>query len=289
MTDSEADFVKESDAAFSAVADSTRIEILRALAEHGRETDESVCRFSELRKRAGVDDAGRFRYHLNKLSGHFVEKADQGYRLTHAGGEMIGAIFAGRYLDHDCLGPCPLDSTCSICGTNVVGTYESGRIEVACEDGHALLSWPVPPNATTDAALSDVASLATSLIIHAVDLALQGLCSLCYGPVSLWIEDAETDETSMPRFRARCDTCASPLMGPIWFPLLVHPAIESFYHDHGLSVRDAFLWELDYFESVATLDDEDVRVAVGIGDDVLYATVSETETALDIRVSPTVE
>lgn len=69
MEDSEVDFVGDSDAAFAAVSDPTRIAILRALATHARETGESVCRFSELRKRAGVDDSGRFRYHLNKLDG----------------------------------------------------------------------------------------------------------------------------------------------------------------------------------------------------------------------------
>ena len=294
MTDSEPDFVGDSDAAFAAVSDPTRIAILRALAEHVRETEESTCRFSELRKRAGVEDAGRFRYHLNKLRGHFIENTEEGYRLSPAGGEMVAAILAGRYVDHEQLGPTPLDSACSHCGTAVVGTYADGRIEVACEDGHPLLSWPLPPNAATNAEVSELACLATSLVLHAVDLLLQGVCSQCYGPITSRIEPrtepATTDGTAMPRFRARCESCAGSVVGPVWFALLVHPAIEAFFHDHGLSVRDAFLWELDYFECVpSSAADGDVRVAASVDDDVVYATVSEAESALSIQVGSATE
>jgi len=53
---------------------------------------------SELRKRVGVRDSGRFRYHLEKLRGPFVEQADDGsYRLTYAGSEVVTAIVAGTY------------------------------------------------------------------------------------------------------------------------------------------------------------------------------------------------
>ncbi|WP_449404315.1 DUF7347 domain-containing protein [Halalkalicoccus subterraneus] len=41
--------------------------------------------FADLRRRVGVEDSGRFRYHLKQLRGDFVEKANDGYRLTYAG------------------------------------------------------------------------------------------------------------------------------------------------------------------------------------------------------------
>jgi DNA-binding transcriptional ArsR family regulator len=288
MVDSEVDFVGDSDAAFAAVSDPTRIAILRALAAFVRETGESVCRFSELRKRADVDDSGRFRYHLNKLDGHFIKKGAQGYQLTHAGGEMVAAILAGRYIDHEPLGPASLDSVCSLCGTDVVGTYEDGRIEVECEDGHPLLSWPLPPNAATSAGVDDLARLATSLIVHAVDLALQGVCSQCYGSVRTHIEPVESEETEMPGFRARCETCAGSVVGPAWFALLVHPTVEAFYHDHGLSVREAYLWELDYVDAESTaIEDGEIRLSVSFDDDILYVKLSENGTVLNTCIDST--
>lgn len=290
MVDTEVDFIGDSDAAFAAVADPTRIAILRALAAYVRETSEPVCRFSELRKRAGVDDSGRFRYHLNRLEGHFIEKSEQGYQLTSAGGEIVAAILAGRYIDHEQLGATPLDSNCSLCDAAVVGTYEEGRIEVECEGGHPLLSWPLPPNAATTAGVDDLARLATSLIVHAVDLALQGVCSQCYGPVRTRIEPTPSEVSEMPGFRARCETCAGAVVGPAWFALLVHPTVEAFYHDHGLSVREAYLWELDHVTVESTMvEDGAVRLVVSFDDDVLYVTLSETGTVLSTSIDSTTE
>ncbi|MFC5972158.1 winged helix-turn-helix domain-containing protein [Halomarina salina] len=286
MDDSAPEFVSDPDAAFAAVADPTRVDVLRALAEHVRETGEQVCRFSTLRKRAGVEDPGRFRYHLEELRGHFVEKVDDGYRFTYAGGEIVGAILAGRYTDHERLGPTPLDGQCSVCGEDIAGRYEQGRIEVDCEAGHQLLSWPLPPNAATHATVAELAGVATSLVLHAVDLSLQGHCPRCYGPTTARIEPS--DEGEMPQFRAACDTCAGLVVGPAWFALTVHPTVEAFYHDHDRPIREAMLWELAHVDYEATPADGEgvVRLSARLDDEVLHAVLAETGAVLSTRVEP---
>ena len=72
--------------ALSVLADETRIAILRALADA-----EGALPFSELRRRAGVSDAGRFNYHLGKLCEYFVREVDGGYALGHAGSRVVAA------------------------------------------------------------------------------------------------------------------------------------------------------------------------------------------------------
>lgn len=72
--------------ALAVLADETRIAILRALADA-----DGVLAFTELRRRAGVDDAGRFNYHLTKLCEHFVREVDGGYALGHAGTRVVAA------------------------------------------------------------------------------------------------------------------------------------------------------------------------------------------------------
>jgi hypothetical protein len=72
--------------ALAVLGDETRIAILRALAEA-----EQPLSFSELRRRAGVDDAGRFNYHLSKLREYFVREEDGGYTLRHAGSRVVAA------------------------------------------------------------------------------------------------------------------------------------------------------------------------------------------------------
>lgn len=77
----------EATATFDLLSDETRVRIVRALADAS-----GGLRFSELRTRAGVRDAGRFNYHLEKLRGRLVEKSGETYVLTAAGADVAGLL-----------------------------------------------------------------------------------------------------------------------------------------------------------------------------------------------------
>lgn len=79
--------------ALTALGNEHRIEILRVLAD----ADEPLA-FSDLRKSIGMDDTGRFNYHLTKLCGRFVRTTDSGYELGHAGERVV---LAAAGLDSD--------------------------------------------------------------------------------------------------------------------------------------------------------------------------------------------
>lgn len=72
--------------ALAALGDETRVAILRALADAERPLP-----FTELRERAGVDDPGRFNYHLSTLREYFVREAEGGYALRDAGSRVVAA------------------------------------------------------------------------------------------------------------------------------------------------------------------------------------------------------
>jgi hypothetical protein len=84
------------EAAFSLVANELRFQILQALWEAQR-TDELPVPFSELFDSVEVGDSGQFNYHLDKLVPRFVRDADDGYELTFAGEQVIGAAASGVY------------------------------------------------------------------------------------------------------------------------------------------------------------------------------------------------
>lgn len=101
--------------ALAVLADETRVAILRALAE----ADETLP-FTELRRRAGVEDAGRFNYHLTKLCEYFVREVEGGYTLGHAGSRVVAAaegLDAGAAtLSADDSGESEDAETCPVCG-----------------------------------------------------------------------------------------------------------------------------------------------------------------------------
>lgn len=94
--------------ALSVLGDETRMAILRELAEA-----EDALPFSELRRRAGISDTGRFNYHLGKLCEYFVRDTDEGYELGHAGTRIVDA--AGDATGDATADP-ELETACPVCG-----------------------------------------------------------------------------------------------------------------------------------------------------------------------------
>ncbi|GAA0536887.1 winged helix-turn-helix domain-containing protein [Halorubrum ejinorense] len=95
--------------ALSALANETRVKILRALAD----ADESLS-FTELKSRVGVTDPGRFNYHLSELLDQFVRESSEGYALTYRGEGLVVAGGSGVSVgESDLAGE---TSDCPVCG-----------------------------------------------------------------------------------------------------------------------------------------------------------------------------
>lgn len=254
MSDPESDDEPAPADAFAALSDPVRVDILDALTDHHRDEGPEPVGFAALRRRVGVRDSGRFRYHLNQLRARFVERTDDGYRLTATGARVAGAILAGTYTESVSLGPAELDSTCPFCGTPAVATVRDGQCVVSCAEDHALFSWHVPANATTDATLSEVVALAELFAFQAIEQALAGVCTQCYDSVETTIGDP-----AEPGFRAVCDTCPARVAGPISFPLLVDPDVASWCRTHGYTLREDHVWEFPFVGDDASVDGLDAR------------------------------
>ncbi|WP_254524368.1 ArsR/SmtB family transcription factor [Natrinema caseinilyticum] len=273
--------------AFAALSDPLRVSILRELSAHHRTTGEEAVGFADLRRRVGVRDSGRFRYHLNELRDRFVEKSEAGYRLTHAGVQIVAAILAGTYTADVSMGPTELDSECSACGRRAFATCEDGRCRVTCPNDHALFQWSVPPNATVGATLPEIVDLAEVLAFQAIEQALIGVCPKCYDPIETRIV---TNGPPRPILRAVCDTCGARIVGPAEFCLLVDPDVTAFCRRHGLTLRDDHVWEFPFVRDDAgvTVVDQDpprLEVDVSLGGETLSVSVDERGHVLEIDPS----
>lgn len=73
--------------AFSLLGNETRVAIIRELG-----ATEDPRSFSDLHAAVGVRDSGGFNYHLQKLVGTFIRRADGGYELSEAGVRICESI-----------------------------------------------------------------------------------------------------------------------------------------------------------------------------------------------------
>ena len=81
------------DEVFSAVANETRFDILRAVWDLTKtDAGDASAAFAAVRAEAGVQDSEQFNYHLQELSQRFVRKTEEGYETTHAGSQLVGEV-----------------------------------------------------------------------------------------------------------------------------------------------------------------------------------------------------
>ncbi|WP_226041503.1 helix-turn-helix domain-containing protein [Natrinema sp. DC36] len=273
--------------AFGALSDPLRVDILQALGGYHRETEyEKTIGFADLRRRVGVEDSGRFRYHLKQLHGNFVEKVDGGCRLTYAGMKIVAAILMGTYTDVITKDATELDSDCFVCDNPAVATYENGTCIVSCANDHPLFGWQVPPTAAADATLPEIVDVAELLARQGMERTLNGYCPECYHTIE---PEVLAEQTEPPVFRAQCETCGARLISPVGYCLLADPRVAAFYQRHGHDLNKYYIWDLPFIqnEDLCTLVGESpvrVEINVSVAGETLTATVDETGHVTDYQL-----
>lgn len=258
-------------AAFDLVANELRFDIVQALWE-ARTDGETPLSFSTLRERVGVRDSGQFNYHLNKLVPRFVRN-DDGYALTHAGQQVVGAAVSGTYTDADvAVEPYPVGS-CPSCGTEVTAAYEAGRIVVECDECDLSVAdgLPAPPVLAAHHDETELSSAFAGLIRTRIVSTDEGICTLCGGPLDTTpLPFLETDFAfegdGHIGARHRCRSCGRRTHSALGLSVLYHPAVVGLYHDHGVDVRRLPLWEMDWVseEHAAVESEAPPRVRVDV-------------------------
>ncbi|WP_232703465.1 ArsR/SmtB family transcription factor [Halobacterium wangiae] len=248
----EPDFEATADA-FGMLADPVRVEILATLWQ----LESATVPYSELRDAVGLRDSGRFNYHLTKLTDHFVEKADDGYRLRPSGMVVLNAIYAGSYVDAPVRGGLDVGGECPTCGSALVGEYDAGMFRVSCgdcEDQLFMLSFP--PRGVTrrdDDELLDAVSIYTRAHTRRSN---SGLCPFCGGAMAMsLVLDADSDLPLSTLVYSDCANCGTENRSSVGFSVLEHPAVAGFLHEQGVA-PDAPPWGFDW-----CLSDDAVTVA----------------------------
>ena len=297
------------DEAFVALGNETRIGILQVL-----QNADGPLAFSELRDRVGIDDPGRFNYHLGKLTGHFVAKGEDGYTLRTAGTRIIEGVLSGAVTEAPILNPTRLEAPCPYCGENVEVSYQGERLLTRCTEcpgsfkGSTVQSTPagtialfdLPPVGLQGRTPREVLETAFRWT-HLEYLTLAaGICPRCSGTVDHSVtvcNDHEYDESTLcercdSRFAVdatvNCTTCPRYLRGVPSVFLISTTAVSQFLADHGINPTNPS-WDrappvvLNYDETVAGNDPFEVRLVFDIAGDELTVTIDDSLSVIDIE------
>lgn len=283
--------------AFDLLGHEIRLAIIERLAEERRASwRASGLEFAELRKAIGVADAGQFNYHLDKLLDTFVEKRDAEYVITTAGLDVAGTVKAGTYDADDVSFTVTIESTCTECDDPLEATYERGTLQVQCPEHGLFHGNALPPAAVRDRDPETVVALAQLNARNELARALEGACIHCWGTVDVetpvdppteMLDHQETtaDDVEQVVVEFACRDCGTTFWTAASATVVDHPAVVSFYHDHGVNVHDRGYLELPFVDGtngvVESTDPVRVRIDVELDGDELHVRIDDTAEVVD--------
>lgn len=245
---------------FAALSAQIRVDVLRALWER----EDHRATFSQLRADVGVDDSGKFNYHLGELREQFVTKTDEGdYRLRTAGIDIVGSLIAGSYDDSGATEPVEFGQACPACGTETTVVYDGEFLQVECDPCETTLVTIDAPSsvfAGVEANAAAIAERAREYLHHSVASFRRQFCSFCESVTHPRVTAEhdpdgrrEPEALGVPRLERACTECGETIAMNLAPVVLDHPAVVRFFHDHGVDYR-----EIGVVDVVATTTDRAV-------------------------------
>ncbi|WP_255151876.1 DUF7351 domain-containing protein [Halorarius halobius] len=265
-------------AAFELLAAEPRMDIMQALVDARRE-GETPLSFSALRRRTGIDDSGRFNYHLGKLVDTFVEKGADGYGLSYAGSAIVAAVIAGAYTGSERKGPVDVEGACELCGADLAAEYVDGDLSVRCENDHGLFVTRFPPGAAASMEMETLLEVSTLRIYQRLELAATGRCAECFGPVETNQTTQPLEDSEMHVYRMECTRCGGEWRASAGSFLTFAPEVVSFFRRRGVDIHHAPPWTLIEGEREATVVSEEpyrLQFDLAAGDDRIRVVLDET-------------
>ncbi|OYR84879.1 transcriptional regulator [Halorubrum ezzemoulense] len=270
---------------FSVLGNETRVEVLRALLALGG--DESPVSFTDLFERVDATDSANFSYHLDRLTGHFIRRGDDGYEFRAPGRKVVSAIFTGTLTERAQLGFFPAEGSCHACGGDLHAWYVDDTLSVGCADCGAIqVSYPFPAGALDGRSTDDLLDAFGHYVRHHYCLAADGVCPECTGTVGTDLVRTPDEEDQEVAVEHACRRCSYDLRSTVGLLLLDDADVLRFHADRGVDLSSVPFWTFDWCVSDAatTVVSEEplrVRLTIACAGDEMRVGVDETGTVVE--------
>lgn len=284
--------------AFAIVGNETRLAILEGLWA----AEERPVSFSDLRREVGMRDSAQFNYHLQQLTGHFVEhvedasasdgssdgRSDGGYAFKHAGEKVVRSVIAGSFTEDPTIDPFRVDGSCYACDGSLEASYADERFTIECMDcGRRHGEYGFPPGGLNDRTREEIAAAFDQRVRHLHCLAADGVCPECTGRMETRIvEEGSCCLGVELRVDHECSQCGHTLCSAVGLRLLDHSEVVGFHRERGVSLDDRPYWTLpwcvsDEHTTVADRDPLRLAVRIPLAGDELRVTLDESLNVLE--------
>ncbi|WP_415378791.1 hypothetical protein [Halosimplex sp. TS25] len=239
--------------AFGALADPTRVTILREFAAAMRERDHDSpgivpeLPFSEIYERVDVDSTSQLSYHLERLDGTYLRSTDDGWQFTTAGDAVVRLYLSDAYADDAAFDPVPVDEPCPYCGAESLRVAVEGLVLYReCDDcGERTGTMPVTPAQVHGRDAQSLLASAEARMVTYFWRFREGVCPECGSAADCWVRDVSAEPIPGESIGvAECEQCWRGLNGPLPIWLATHPATVAFHWDHGVDALSLSVGDL---------------------------------------------
>ncbi|WP_251329852.1 DUF7351 domain-containing protein [Haloplanus pelagicus] len=241
--------------AFQLFSHELRLEILFALWD----APDYSLPFSEMQTAVGERDSGKFTYHLEKLTGHFVAEIDGQYVLQYAGHRVVDAIQSGVFHTSPTVEAVAAPGVCPTCGASPTFDYDDHLATVTCSScGTKLIEYPFDPGGFQGRSLDAAIDAFDDRTKYKWRLASGGVCFVCAGRVAVSYAESPHELARHDRYNSffaedhpavlhlTCRNCSFFSYVPVGVRLLDSPRVVGELAMRGVDTTDRFLWELPF-------------------------------------------
>lgn len=220
--------------AFALLGHDIRLDILLALLENWAAVYTEPQSYAELMDAVGMQDSGKFNYHLDKLRGVYVEQVEDGYLPTASAVALYRTVLAHRPTE-TVAETARLEVSCPHCGGELVEKYERAFFTLDCTgcDTWELLTYVFPQHGLRDRTGRDRYRAVEHRAEYHVGLARTGQCPYCTGTVAVHLDPEDIDE-EQPLVGMTCDTCTWHVSVSLLTPLRFDPRVAATLVDLGI-------------------------------------------------------
>jgi phage FluMu protein Com len=259
--------------AFALLGHDIRLKILEVLLDNWVAAYTDPIQYAELMDAVGVEDSGKFNYHLGKLRGGYVQKVDDGYVPTAAATALYRAVVAHQPTQEPNRTRLDVDSKCPHCNTALGRTHDRGFLSVVCDscDEWAGFSYPFPKNGFTNRTDEEIVRATHRRCKHDLAIARSGQCPFCAATTAVEIKADAIREGNVPAVEIRCDAYSFYVGTDILFPLLLDTRVVAILTNAGITL-DHYEWELPE-RTTAISSQSPLRIQVTVAGDEETATI----------------
>jgi hypothetical protein len=214
--------------AFSLLAHDIRLDIVLALLENWAAVYTEPQSYSELMDAVELRDSGKFNYHLDKLTGVYVEQVEGGYVPTASAVALYRTVLAHRPTE-TVRQAGELERLCPHCGGTLVEEYERSFYTLDCTDCDSweLMTYVFPKNGLRGRRGTQRYRAVMERASYHIGLARTGQCPFCAGRVQFEFAPDRVEEMDPPSVDMTCTTCTWYVSIGLLTPLRFDPRVAA--------------------------------------------------------------